>query len=263
MDYVQFDPFNAMVESRAASEGNMPSGPKADTQTDTSIASVSNDSAASAAAGAMTGDLPDRMRTRWVKDSNGTALRDDDSGWSLSNSWVGDAIDYAAQTAKKGADFITFKVDPIGTVSESFSNTLAEAEISSKINSTSTSAASARFSFSGGNTGVDVIDGAFNAVGDFLKGFLGGVHLDGLLALAGSAHVEIPKHYQSSSSDFQNHTFNIELRSPYGDRMSQFFNLYVPLACILAMALPLSTGLQSYSAPFYTMAYSKGRSMIS
>ena len=261
MDYMQFDPFNAIVQERGAQAGTVPAAPKNDTQTDTAIASEANQTS-EAIGDTLDKDLPDRMRTRWVKDSNGTALRDDESGWSLSNSWVGDAVDYATQTAKKGADFVTFKVDPIGTISESFTNTLGESEIGSKINSTSSSAASARFSVSGGNTGVDVVDGAFIAVGDFLKGFLSGVHMDGLLALAGSANVEIPKHYQNSSSDFQNHTFNIELRSPYGDRMSQFFNLYVPLACLLALALPLSTGLQSYSAPFYCMGYSKGRCMI-
>lgn len=260
-DYIQFDPFNAMVQERGATAGSVPAAPQAETQTDTTIASESN-AVTERVGNVLDKDLPDRMRARWVKDSEGSALRDDSEGWSISNSWAGDAMGFAADTAKKGADFVTFKVDPIGSVSESFTNNLGESEIQQKINSTSSSAASARFSFSGGNTGSVVIDGAFNAVGDFLKGFLAGVHMDGLLALAGSAHVEIPKHYQNSSADFQTHTFNIELRSPYGDRMSQFMNLYVPLACILAGALPLSTGLQSYTAPFYCMAYSKGRCMI-
>ncbi len=261
-DYIQFDPFEAMVKSRADNTGgSVPAPPEVETQTDTAIASESN-ALEGEIEDSLINDFKDRMRTRWVKDHEGNHLRDDEEGWGLSNSWVGDAVGYAIDTAKKGADFITFKVDPMGTVSESFTNTLGESEIQQKINSVSSSAASARFSFSGGNVGNDLIDGAFNAVGDFMKGFLSSVHMDGLMALAGSAHIEIPKHYQNSSADFQNHTFNIELRSPYGDRMSQLMNLYVPLACILAGALPLSTGLQSHTAPFYCMVYSKGRCMI-
>lgn len=265
-DYRQFDPFDALVEDRAnaAASGTIPAAPKQDEQTDTQLASDSN-AVTTRITDYMQADLPDRMRTRWKKDQNGNTVNSgstDSEGWGLSNSWVGDAMGYARDTAKKGADFVTFKVDPIGSVSESFSNTLGESEIQSKINQSSDSAASARFSFSGGNTGFDMIDGAFNAVGDFIKGMLSSVHLDGLMALAGSANVEIPKHYKNSSADFQRHTFNIELRSPYGDPLSRFQNLYVPLACILAGALPLSTGLQSYTSPFYCMVYSKGRCMI-
>ena len=259
-DYKQYDPFQALVEDRQAT-GTIEAAPKPDEQTDTAIATEAN-ATTEKVKDYLLSDLPDRMRARWIKDKDGNGVNTETEGYSISNSWAGDVGGYLADTAKKGADFVSFKVDPIGTVSESFTNTLGESEIQSKINSASSSAASARFSFSGGNTGFDVIDGAFNAVGDFLKGALAGVHLDGLLALAGSAQVEIPKHYQNSSSDFQTHSFNIELRSPYGDRLSQFQNLYVPLAMILAGGLPISTGLQSHTAPFYCMVYSKGRCMI-
>lgn len=260
-DYIPFDPFDAIAKEKAGQAGTIPSGPRPDEQTDTGIASEANANEGRIA-DSLLEDNKDRMRPRWRRDENATGDRDDESGWSITGGWGNEVGDYFIDTAKKGVDFITFKVDPIGSVSESFTNTLGESEIQSKINQTSSAAASARFSFSGGSTGVDMIDSAFGAVGDFLKGFLAGVHMDGLLALAGSASVEIPKHYQGSSSDFQNHTFNIELRSPYGDRLSQYMNLYVPLAMILAGALPLSTGLQSHTAPFYCMVYSKGRCMI-
>lgn len=286
-DYMQYDPFQAIVEDAiqkgVSDGGSIPEAPKPETDTDQAIASESN-GINDQISNYMETATPDRMRASWWKSDTSSAdggtgnavdstttlekvvnvltpFTDGNERWSLVGGW-GEAAETAKDIAKKGGDFITFKVDPIGSVSESFSNTLGEAEISSKINSTSSSMASARFSFSGGNTGVDVVDGVFNAVGDFLKGALAGVHLDGLLALAGSAHVEIPKHYQSSSADFQNHTFNIELRSPYGDRFSQFVNLHVPLAMLLAGALPLSTGVQSYTAPFYCLVYSRGRCMI-
>ena len=41
--------------------------------------------------------------------------------------------------------------------------------------------------------------------------------------------------------------------------MSMFQNIYVPLAMLLAGALPLSTGKQSYTSPFLVEVHSKGR----
>ena len=263
-EYRQFDPMDAMAQDRA-NNGTVPGSPKPDTETDTAIASESNALGDSINATLnKAGELPSRMRAQWKKDETGSAVGGDGTGtggdnYSVTSSWADDVAEFAINTAKKGADFVTFKVDSGGTVSESFSSSLGEPEIASKINSASSSAASARFSFSGGTTGIDTVDAVMGAVGDFLKGTLSGVNMDGLLALAGSAHVNIPKHYQESSANFQSHSFNIELRSPYGDRLSQFLNLYVPLACLLALALPLGTGPQSYTAPFYVMCYSKGR----
>jgi hypothetical protein len=54
-------------------------------------------------------------------------------------------------------------------------------------------------------------------------------------------------------------SYTINLVSPYGNPMSQMMNIHIPLACLLALALPLSTGKQSYTSPFLIEIYDKGR----
>jgi hypothetical protein len=47
--------------------------------------------------------------------------------------------------------------------------------------------------------------------------------------------------------------------SPYGNPISQLLNLYIPLSMLLAGALPLATGKQSYTSPFLCQLFDKGR----
>ena len=51
----------------------------------------------------------------------------------------------------------------------------------------------------------------------------------------------------------------MELRTPYANKLSRFIGLYVPLAMILAGALPISTGRQQYTSPFLCQVISPGR----
>lgn len=166
-----------------------------------------------------------------------------------------------AYTANRrdGNKFLTLRVNHTGTVSESFNNSVKESDISQKMNGFSSSVKNLRFSLSEGNTGFDVIDGIRNAVTSMAAGVLDGFQVSGILALAGSAFVDIPKHFESSSASFPTSSYKIELRTPYGNKVSRFINLYIPLACILAGALPLSTGKQSYTAPFLCSLYDRGR----
>ena len=269
-EYVQYDPFEASVADagNAAAATGFGTPPPVDTQTDTAMAQDSVE-ATDSAKNYLSLKLTPNMRQFWTRNEEGNLEQNEsnDKGsglFGLGKSWADDPgmKRYILATANKGADFVTFKVEPTGQVNASFTNTLGEPEIASKINSTSSSAASARFSFSGGNVGSEMVSAVMGGLGDLVKGTLHGLSMDGLLALAGSAQVDIPKHFQNSSADFQTHNYNIELRSPYGDRMSQYLNLYVPIAMLLAAALPLSTGLQSYTAPFYCSLFSKGRCFV-
>ena len=163
---------------------------------------------------------------------------------------------------RDGSDFIGFKVDFPGTVSESFSSSTKESEMASKINGMSSSARSARFDFSDGNTGIGMLDGAMQGLRDVVTGALDQMHVSGLLSLAGSALVDFPKQWESSSASMPSASYTIELRTPYGNPLSRFMNLYVPLACLLAAALPISTGKQSYTSPFLCEMYHRGRNQI-
>lgn len=159
----------------------------------------------------------------------------------------------------EGSQFVTFKVDYTGPTGESFSNSFEEPAISSTLNSISSAARQVRFTLSDGNTGFDVLDGITNSIRDFAAGTLDGLYLGGLLALAGNANVDIPKTWSASSTQMPSMNYTIELRTWCGNRYGQFMNLMIPLAMLLAGAVPISTGPQSYTAPFLCEAYCKGR----
>ena len=162
-----------------------------------------------------------------------------------------------------GSAFVSFRVDNSGPTNETFSNSVQESEISSKFNSMSGESRSTNFNFANGNLDDGVVGKtiglALGVVKDAVSGFAAGVGMSGLAALGGAAFVDIPKHWQSSTANLPRMDYSFTLVSPYGNKMSQLFNLYIPLAMILAAALPLSTGKQSYTSPFLVELYDRGR----
>jgi len=177
--------------------------------------------------------------------------------------WESGFFDHLSSELSDGSQWITLKVLPERTVSESFNNSTGESDIQSKINGMSSSAASARFSTLDGNLGEGIvasaIEGLIGGAKDVVAGVADGVGLSGIAALGGSAFVDIPEHWQSSTADLPSASYTLELRAPYGNKMSIFTNLYVPLAMLLAGALPRSAGKQSYTSPFILELFSKGR----
>lgn len=158
-----------------------------------------------------------------------------------------------------GSQFASFRVDSTGPVDESFTSSVRESDISSKFNELSAKGRAASFTFAGGN----IDGGAITAVLDGMKGvaagLLSGLKLDGILGLAGGGFADIPKHWDNSSVNPARMNYTMKLVSPYGNAMSQFINLHIPMCMLLAMALPLSTGKQSYTSPFLIELYDQGR----
>lgn len=169
-------------------------------------------------------------------------------------------FDYFISNLNDGSDWVSFRVDYTGQVTENFSSSVAESTIASKINSMSRSAREMRFNLADGNVG-----GGLGMITDAVKGVLGGiaeaVHIEGLAAFAGSAFVDIPKMWDESITSLPKSNYNVTLISPYGNQISQLFNIWVPLACLLAGALPLATGKQSHTSPFLCQLHDKGRLM--
>lgn len=206
-------------------------------------------------------DYQKSMRAKWLVDPD-TGDQKPSPGYESDASSKDGFMDFWMANRSEGSDFISFRVDHNGTVSESFSNSVGESDIASKINGMSSSARSARFSFSEGNTGIALLDGVKSAVGGVISGIMDSVHISGLLSLAGSALVDIPKTWQSSSASFPTASYTMELRTPYGNKLARYTNLYVPLATLLAAALPLATGKASYTAPYLCQLFDRGRVQI-
>lgn len=180
-------------------------------------------------------------------------------------SWFQDFVNHLDSEFRDGSEYAVFKVEHTGSVSESFSNSTAESDLSQKINSVSSQFRQARFSLADGN----IIGGVGEALGDVLGGVKDVVMgaLDGatigfsnlIAGLAGSGYMDIPNNWQSSSASLPRSSYTMKLISPYGNPISRMQNIIIPLSMILAGVLPLSTGKQSYTSPFLCQLFDRGR----
>lgn len=190
----------------------------------------------------------------------------DTEGTGPTGGFFSDMVEHFTAAAQDGNDWVTFRVDNPGTVSESFSNTVGESELASKLNGMSSANRTKRFMFADGNLGdgavANVVEGVVGAAKDAVSGILEGLSVGGLAAFGGSAFADIPKVWQESIANLPTTSFTMELRSPYGNKMSRFQNLILPLSMILAGTLPLATGKQSYTSPFLCELYVKGHSQV-
>ena len=177
--------------------------------------------------------------------------------------------EYLDAEFNEGASFAVFRVDHTGAVSESFSNSVGESDLSQKLNSTSSTFQQARFSLADGNIiggAVGAVAGtAVDAASDVLTGALSGItggFSDVIKGLMGEGYVDIPKHWMSSSASLPKINYSMQLVTPYGNVMSRMLNLNIPVCMMLAAALPRSTGKQSYTAPFLCQIFDRGRCQI-
>jgi hypothetical protein len=180
--------------------------------------------------------------------------------------WIKTFFSKVDEGRHDGSNYITFRVDYQGTVGESFTSSTRESDIAQKLNGMSSTGRSTSFSLAGGNIDDGIIgstiQGVLGAAKDLALGGLDALHISGVAAFAGSAFVDIPKQWENSTASLPRADFTIELRSPYGNKLSRFQNLMIPLCMLLAGALPLATGKRSYTSPFLCEMYCKGRSQI-
>lgn len=166
---------------------------------------------------------------------------------------------------KDGAEFATFRVDHTGSVEESFQSSTGETDIAQKFNSASAQGRAAKFSLFGGNIDGGPLDAVKNGLSSIIEGgiagipFIGDTIMPALKAGAGAAYADIPEYWQNSSANMPRMSYTMQLVAPYGNPVSQMINIYIPLCMILAGALPISTGKQSYTAPFLCQVFDQGR----
>jgi len=180
--------------------------------------------------------------------------------------WTLDWFDNFAASWKEtifdGHLFIGFRIDKGMGGSESFSNSTGESQIAQIANEKYQAGKNANFETMNNQIGTgtisSVIEGAISAAKSVIEGVANMVGLDPLASVAtGAARINIPEVWMSSSYS-RSQNFSISCMSPYGDFESIFQSEYVPLACILAGALPRGTGQSSHSAPFVCQAYCRG-----
>lgn len=177
------------------------------------------------------------------------------------HSWWKGLMASADASMNMGAEFVTLRVSNTGTQSESFSNSFGESGIMETINSNSASARAARFNIAEGNI-VGPLGSAITAVSNVVSGVLDGMGAGGLMALGGSAFIDIQKVYQNSSNDMMTTSVTVPLRAWSADPWTIAKDIAFPLFSILALGMPKSTGNQSYDEPFLLELFLRGRSQM-
>lgn len=171
---------------------------------------------------------------------------------------IRNATDFVTANLRDGNQFVTFRVNHKSTFSESFSNSTEENNIVPMFNGKVSSARSASHTFMAGNVN-QTIERIKGSVQSFVSGALDSVNLGGLASLAGSGFLDVPKQWSGSTADLPRADYTVPLYGHYGNPISRFMNLYVPISMFLAAALPLSTGRSSYTSPFVCQLYHTGR----
>lgn len=153
--------------------------------------------------------------------------------------------------------YIGFRVEKGLDTSESFTNETGPSSIAQQVNSQIQQTRDTKFSFGNGNIG-GALTSVLQALGGIVSGVASAVHLDNLdQIIAGNGMLDFPDVWKDSSFSKQ-YSFNMSLRTPYGDPVSILQNLYFPLALLLGGSLPRAVGNAAYTSPFICRAYCKG-----
>jgi hypothetical protein len=168
--------------------------------------------------------------------------------------------------AREGSAWLSLRVDHIGSIGESISTSVSESGLAGAINSVSSSKRKLQFNLAGGNIGDNVVaqiaESAISSVTSLLSGAADSIGIGGLGVLLGAGLADLPKDWESTSVNLPKADFTIQLRTPYGNKISRFQNLIVPLCALLTGALPRSLGPSSYERPFMCELFYQGRQQV-
>ena len=161
----------------------------------------------------------------------------------------------------EGAAFAIFDVEATGSVSESFTNSSGPNPIESAFNAASSTIRSA-MSALGGVTEIPLIGKAITGLGDLAatatSSFTAGL-TNPLLAILYNVGVVLPEYWTESTANMPTGNYKMKLITPYNNAFSRIFNIYIPLAMVMAGGLPRATGLDTHTAPFMCALYDRGR----
>lgn len=169
--------------------------------------------------------------------------------------------DYFDTSFREGGAYAILAVDKVGSVTESFSNSVTDIPTGGALKSITHGIKQAEFNFAGGNILGSAAKEVFGYAKDLAAGSLHGMTLglsNVVMSMLGGAYVDIPKMWDDSSASFPTITYTIKLRSPYAHPISQLKHLYLPIAMLLAGTLPLSAGRSAYVSPFLCRSFLKG-----
>jgi hypothetical protein len=196
-------------------------------------------------------------KVKYDKSTDGTYPKASEKDLSYTKRFI-DAFD---SSVRDGATHVAFRVDYVGSSTESFSNSIGEIEVGEKFKSMASKSKDMKFNLSGGNLLGDTVKDAVGYARDVAMGVLDSVTYGAgnvLQTLMGGGFIDIPKKWDDSSVSLPTHTFTMSLVSDSNNTLSNLQNIYIPFAAILATALPQMTGKASYTSPFLCGMFLKG-----
>ena len=176
---------------------------------------------------------------------------------------AGSMFEHFKATAQMGAEWINIAVNETTGISESFNNSTADSPLAEAINSKSSAARSTQFTWAGGNLGdnpvSNLLEGVMGLAKDAVSSVGNAIGLSGVGTLLGGGYVEVPKFWENSDASFTTASYEFTLKATYGNRISIFKDIYVPLCMMLALALPMSAGPNSYTSPFLLEVFDQNK----
>lgn len=165
-------------------------------------------------------------------------------------------------------NYVQFFVSADSGMSESANNNTAASKLEGILDSGSELMKEVAFlANSGGIDASEVqeyLDSGIDAINEKLtgssEGTLGGVLgriMSGASNVIKGDNMIFPEIYQSSSYSKQ-YSISVDLRAPYGNRLSYYTNVLVPLFHLLALTVPKQSTANTYSSPFIIKAYYPG-----
>lgn len=170
-----------------------------------------------------------------------------------------------------GKEYVTFYLDSSTSISETFSNETTQSQLFGTINGMSDVAREIQFLL-GGAAGVEFdmmkndeqINNTLDTIDSIADKYIGGSSLlrnigESMATICSGGKLLFPEIW-SDSSFSKSYSLSFKLRTPDGDKLSWFFNIYVPLAHLVCMTAPLqsSISVNGYKSPFLVRASYKG-----
>ena len=165
-------------------------------------------------------------------------------------------------------NFVQFYVEPTSGSSDSHSNSTSTSKLEGMFTAGSDLAKEVAFLANSG--GIDAksiqtyakegIDKLNEKLFENSKSALGGV-MKRMLSTGSSVikgdNIVFPEIYQSSKFT-KSYSISVDLRTPYGNKLSYYLNILVPLFHLIALAIPKQSTANTYSSPFLIKAYYPG-----
>jgi hypothetical protein len=179
------------------------------------------------------------------------------------SSWLGQIGTLLMDGFYGGLDGVTFRTEGVSSASDSFSNSTTSSAIASTFNSTVQAVQDFKFNVSGGQTGIGIVDEFVGTIKDAVAGIAAGSVIGNIpLALLGNSKVEIPDHWEDSSTNLHSESFSFYFEAPYAHPYSIATNIFLPLSLLMPFIVPFSTGGSTYTSPFLIKVFSRGKSII-